>query len=224
MFFVFQSVDMSKEMSQDLHICVEGTIGVGKTTILNRLADELQTVLETPCEILQEPLEKWVEFGKNKVNLLQLMYLDPVKYGASFQTLACSTKIEQLAGKKGVRLVERSLGAQANIFIPILLQQKSLSDINAEILTQLIRVTSNITSGLEPHCIVYLRTSPEVAINRIRKRGRSEEANISVQYLQQLSDHYDLWLLKNESIPVVVVEAVEMDILKIVQEIMFKLK
>lgn len=43
--------------------------------------------------------------------------------------------------------------------------------------------------------LVYVRTSPIVAMNRIRRRGRPEEANIDFAYLKTLHDLHELWLM-----------------------------
>lgn len=42
--------------------------------------------------------------------------------------------------------------------------------------------------------IVYLRTDPEVALNRTRSRNRHEETGIPLEYLQALHDLHDDWL------------------------------
>lgn len=39
---------------------------------------------------------------------------------------------------------------------------------------------------MEPRFIVYLKTNPENLLKRINERGRIEESNISLQYLQKL--------------------------------------
>lgn len=218
---------MAQELAHDIHICIEGLIGVGKTTMLNILADQLESELKTKVNVFTEPLEKWVEFGKNKLNLLDLMYRDGEKYGFSFQTVAFSSKINQLAGRTGVRLVERSLLAQSNVFIPILRKQKSLTDLNSEILNELIFVAMEKTHGMRPDLILYLRTTPATAMQRIKKRGRAEEEEINQEYLQQLYNHYEDWLETETTIPVVKIEAVDLDkidVKEIVQKILVIIK
>lgn len=43
--------------------------------------------------------------------------------------------------------------------------------------------------------IVYLRTTPEVVYDRMRVRGRSEEVSVSLDYLKQLHDLHEDWLI-----------------------------
>lgn len=44
---------------------------------------------------------------------------------------------------------------------------------------------------------MYLRTSPEVVYERMRKRARSEESCVPLQYLQELHKLHENWLIEN---------------------------
>ena len=41
---------------------------------------------------------------------------------------------------------------------------------------------------------MYIQTPPEVCLERIAKRGRKEEAGISLQRLRVLHDRHEAWL------------------------------
>ena len=43
--------------------------------------------------------------------------------------------------------------------------------------------------------IVYLQTDPEVCIERMRNRGRSEETGISLEWLREVHKLHENWLL-----------------------------
>lgn len=49
----------------------------------------------------------------------------------------------------------------------------------------------------KPQCdlIVYLRTSPEVAYDRIKKRARDEESCVPIEYLKDLHTLHENWLI-----------------------------
>ena len=49
----------------------------------------------------------------------------------------------------------------------------------------------------EPDAIIYLRTPAEVCLQRIHDRGREEERAIPIEYLYQLEQLHDKWLLDN---------------------------
>lgn len=42
---------------------------------------------------------------------------------------------------------------------------------------------------------MYLRTTPEVVFDRMKARGRSEETSVSLDYLQQLHNLHEDWLI-----------------------------
>jgi deoxyadenosine/deoxycytidine kinase len=44
------------------------------------------------------------------------------------------------------------------------------------------------------HRPIYLRTSPEVCLERMRRRARSEEAAVGLDYLQKIHKLHEEWL------------------------------
>lgn len=50
--------------------------------------------------------------------------------------------------------------------------------------------------------VVYLRTDPEVAYQRIKTRNRPEERNVTFEYIKHLHDLHDRWLnVKQTDVP-----------------------
>ena len=47
---------------------------------------------------------------------------------------------------------------------------------------------------LQVDLVVYVRTSPEVAWNRVKSRGRSEEDTVPLKYLQEIHQLHEDWL------------------------------
>lgn len=64
-----------------------------------------------------------------------------------------------------------------------------------------------------PHGLIYLRTKPETCFSRMKKRNRSEESDVPLDYLRQLHLHHDNWFPKgtghdtNHSLPFVTIDA-----------------
>lgn len=44
------------------------------------------------------------------------------------------------------------------------------------------------------HRPIYLRTTPEVCLQRMHKRGRKEEAGVGLDYLNKIHDLHEKWL------------------------------
>jgi len=62
-----------------------------------------------------------------------------------------------------------------------------------------------------PDLVVYLRASVETLLDRIRRRNRDYEQNISATYLQQLNDMYETWVQNFTLCPVLTVPSDNLD-------------
>ncbi|BAS75483.1 Os01g0874100 [Oryza sativa Japonica Group] len=67
-----------------LTFCVEGNISVGKTTFLQRIANET-IELRDLVEIVPEPIAKWQDVGPDHFNILDAFYAEPQRYAYTFQ-------------------------------------------------------------------------------------------------------------------------------------------
>jgi deoxyadenosine/deoxycytidine kinase len=180
-------------------IAIEGTIGAGKTTFLNELSKEL-TRKGFQHGLLCEPVHEWQAFGPTKQNLLQEMYHNPRSYSFSFQLVALLTKCEQVSNSgKELLLVERTILAQLNIFLPLLKENGSITDLEYEICFRLMRHLSTVKAN-QPSLIVYLRIDPKLAKERIVLRGRTEETKIGIEYLLRIHDKYEKWLISANNV------------------------
>ncbi|KAL7056564.1 hypothetical protein AAHC03_020645 [Spirometra sp. Aus1] len=75
-----------------------------------------------------------------------------------------------------------------------MIQNKQMSDGDLAVVDEFYRWGRDLpTSKLD--LIVYLRCSPEVCAERIRKRDRRGEQAISMEYLRQLHNFHEKWLL-----------------------------
>ncbi len=69
---------------------------------------------------------------------------------------------------------------------------------------------------------IYLRTLPNVCLERIRERGRAEEAYMSIEFLQDLHDKYDEVFLGQSSVQAVDGENTPEDLGQIALNIMYR--
>lgn len=117
--FIKESVD--EELKDDrvntvqkkrLTFCVEGNISVGKTTFLQRIANETLE-LQDLVEIVPEPIDKWQDIGPDHFNILDAFYAEPERYAYTFQNYVFVTRVmqekESSSGLKPLRLMERSV-------------------------------------------------------------------------------------------------------------------
>lgn len=118
--FIKQSVDEELkenvvnpvQQKKRLTFCVEGNISVGKTTFLQRIANETLE-LQDLVEIVPEPIDKWQDVGPEHFNILDAFYAEPERYAYTFQNYVFVTRVmqekESSNGIKPLRLMERSV-------------------------------------------------------------------------------------------------------------------
>lgn len=116
--FIKESVDEELKEStkptqkKRITLCVEGNISVGKTTFLQRIANETLE-LRVLVEIVPEPVDKWQNVGPDHFNILNAFYEEPERYAYTFQNYVFVTRVmqerESCGGMKPLRLMERSV-------------------------------------------------------------------------------------------------------------------
>jgi deoxyadenosine/deoxycytidine kinase len=180
------------------YIAVEGAIGVGKTSVVERLAERLDanTVLE--------------EWGQNP-------FLKPFydgQPGASFQVelffLLSRYRQQQ-------ELTQRSLFTQATISDYVFDKSKVFAYLNLEDSELLIyeRLYSLLAEGVpRPDLVVYLQAPTEVLMKRIRTRGRPEESRLSEEYLAEVNRAYNYFFFHYTQTPLLVVNTSDVDLVK----------
>lgn len=95
---------------------------------------------------------------------------------------------------KSVKLMERSLYSARNCFVENMLKCEIIHPGMYNILQEWYNfIKTNVPIRVD--LIVYLRTSPEVVYERMKKRARSEEACVPLTYLQQLHELHENWLI-----------------------------
>lgn len=104
--------DSKLSRKKRLTFCVEGNISVGKTTFLQRIANETLELRDL-VEIVPEPIAKWQDVGPDHFNILDAFYAEPQRYAYTFQNYVFVTRVmqerESAGGVKPLRLMERSV-------------------------------------------------------------------------------------------------------------------
>ena len=196
-----------KANKRQFTIAIEGNIGSGKSTFLQHFNDY------DNVEVITEPVEKWTDL--KGCNLLQKMYEDPKRWSLVFQTYVQLTMLQQHSSRteKEVKLMERSLYSAMHCFAENLVRNKKMEKSEYEVLYAWFRYLVDemkdiIDLGID--LIVYLKTSPETAMERIRVRSRGEECIIPKKHVEQLHLLYEDWLINKKfplPCPVITIDA-----------------
>lgn len=115
--------DVKPAQKKRLTFCVEGNISVGKTTFLQRIANET-IELRDLVEVVPEPINKWQDIGPDHFNILDAFYAEPQRYAYTFQNYVFVTRVmqekESSRGVKPLRLMERSVFSDRMVSIFVL--------------------------------------------------------------------------------------------------------
>ena len=175
-----------------INICIEGNIACGKSTLL-------EAIINFPdIAILPEPIEKWKNY--NGKNMLELMYQNPKKYMYDFQILGQDTISENhnFITDKKIKIMERSIYSERYVFIEMAYHDSNLTfDEYQKLHHHFIQKSQNIT---QLDYMVYLRCDPKICYDRLKKRNRPEEANITLDYLQKVHDYHEEIFINNQSV------------------------
>lgn len=158
------------------HIAVEGNIGSGKSEILRRLHDRGYTTIHEPVDMWRTWLGvDWLgAFLRHRTAyhaiMLQLVVI------MSYATMALPWY--------GVCVVERSVLSSVLVFC-----KQNLDDVAYRLMEGLHRV---LCAHLNPHAIVYVRTSPGVCLRRLQERNREGEVvSYTLDYIQKLHARHE---------------------------------
>lgn len=179
-------------------VLLEGNIAAGKTTLGSMLADS------TAYVFVPEPVSRWqTGFA---ANLLERFYNDTPRWAFTLQICAFVTRsqmYDNLPDHPGI-VLERSIYCDRYVFAKSLYEQGAMDETEWALYRHFWEYL--VESVPAPDVILYLRTPAEECHRRLALRGRSEEQNISLAYLQQLEKAHDEWLLNPGDIPVIVLD------------------
>ncbi len=183
------------ELTPPGYLVVEGPIGVGKTSLVNRLAESFngEILLEKPDE--NPFLERFYQDGNKAAFPTQLFFL--------FQR---SQQLQQLRNRDLFRiaLVADFMLEKDRIFASLNLDKDELE------------LYEKVYSRLNPEApvpdlVVYLQAPAEVLQRRVRERSRPQEMNLSLDYLQRLSAAYAEFFHHYNSSPLLIINAAEIN-------------
>ena len=179
-------------------IVVEGPIGVGKTTLARKLANNLNS------ELL---LEKFLENP-----FLEKFYKDIDKY-------ALSTQLHFLLQRKADLSKLDSVGSNNNNYVSDYFINKDklfaktvLSRNEFELYTKIFHAL-NITIP-KPDLIIYLQAEPDILLERIKLRGNGFEKNITKDYLQKITDAYTQFFYSYKESPLLIINTSRVNVNK----------
>ena len=177
------------------YIAVEGVVGVGKTAVVQRLAERLdaRTVLE--------------EWGQNP-------FLKPFYDGVSGAAFQAELFFLLSRHRQQQELLQRQLFVQGTLCDYVFERSKIFAYLNLEdsellIYEKLYTLLAEVVP--RPDLVIYLQAPTEVLMKRIRQRGRPEESRLSEEYLAEVNRAYNHYFFHYTQTPLLVVHTADVD-------------
>ncbi|CAA0827790.1 P-loop containing nucleoside triphosphate hydrolases superfamily protein [Striga hermonthica] len=197
-----QENDSRPVQKKRITLCVEGNISVGKTTFLQRIANETLELRDL-VEVVPEPIDKWQNIGPDHFNILDAFYAEPERYAYTFQNYVFVTRVmqekESSGGVKPLRLMERSVFSDRMVFVRAVHEAKWMNEMEISIYDSWFDPVVSSLPGLIPDGFIYLRASPDTCHKRMMLRKRAEEGGVSLDYLRDLHEKHESWLFPFQS-------------------------
>ncbi|MFH0898485.1 MAG: deoxynucleoside kinase [bacterium] len=176
---------------------LEGNIGVGKSTFLNLVARGCSQI-----SIIQEQLGSWDNRERGK-SLLEQFYNNPKRWAYTMETLSMVTRVkdhvEQQKHPNPNRIMERSVYSGHYCFAVNGNHYGFFNEIEWAIYVQWVRFLL-YQRCQPPRGFIYLKADPEVCMQRVYKRGRLSEKSLSLDYIRQIHDRHEAFLVQKADV------------------------
>lgn len=188
-------------MSYPMIVSIEGNFSAGKSTLLENVQSFIDQYSLKDVVIFKEPVHIWETLCDDidGESILSKYYKYPKKYGFAFQMMAFQTVLLSL--KKTIEenpqarfiLCERSLASVRHVFTKMLYDDDMISNIEYKIF-EMMYADESYSYLYEPSKVIYLSCSPRKCIERVLRRNRNGESNISLEYLEKIEKYNVKWL------------------------------
>lgn len=182
-------------MAKAKYIVVEGPIGVGKTSLAQILASELQA--------------RFVFERVEDNPFLPKFYEDRETYAFQNQIFFLLSRYQQQRELSQQELFSQNtvadyLFAKDKIFAALTLSSEEMN-----LYQQIYQLLD--TRVIKPDLVVYLQARPEVLYKRIKKRDKIYERGMSLEYLREVAQAYNRFFFHYDESPLLVVNSSEID-------------
>ena len=185
-----------KEVPLPKYIAIEGPIGVGKTTLANKIATTFNY-----DAFLEQPAEN--PFLKN-------FYRTPSQSALATQLFFLFQRMQQIQDLKQRSLFETVRVADFLIEKDRLFAEVTLSNEEMDLYD---KVYDHITlDAPTPDLVIYLQAPIDVLKERITKRGNINEQYLTLEYLEKLNDAYSRFFLDYNDAPLLIINAADINL------------
>ena len=188
-------------MMKKYSITIAGNMGVGKSTLTQLLAEDLN----------------WTPFFEavDDNPFLSDFFQDMNRWSFHSQVFFLSRRFRihrEMSLYPGSVIQDRSVYEDADIFVRNLYRLGKMSDREYQLYRDLYEEFVQMLP--KPDLVVYLKASIPTLIARVQRRGRHFERYISPLYLQQLNELYNGWIEDYTLCPILTIDTDWLDFVR----------
>lgn len=187
----------------DSIITIAGTVGVGKSTMTNALADALNFKTSFEKVEINPYLESFYENFERWSFHLQIYFLA--------ERFKEQKKIFEYGGGF---IQDRSIYEDTGIFAKMHYDNGTMSETDYKTYSNLFDAMVMTPYFPHPDLLIYLEGSLDDVINRIQKRGRQMEKDTPTSYWEELYSRYDEWINNFNSCPILRINVADYDLME----------
>lgn len=184
-------------------ITIAGTVGVGKSTLTNSLADALQFQTSFEKVDTNPYLDKFYDNFERWSFHLQIYFL------------AERFKEQKRMFEAGGGFVQdRSIYEDTGIFAKMHMEKGTMTPVDYETYTSLFEAMVMTPFFPHPDVLIYLDGTLDDILNRIKQRGRPMEQKTPVSYWEEMHTRYENWIRDFNICPVLKLNINDYDLLQ----------
>ena len=182
-------------MKKSYHIAVEGSIGVGKTSLSKILSEKLQSKL-----VLEE-------FEENP--FLTEFYKDPQRYAFQTQLFFLLSRYRQQADLQQIDIFTKSIISDYMFMKDRIFASLNLSDKEMPLYNSVASILEK--TMIYPDLIIFLQSDTERLMANIKKRGRGYETDMDANYIDALNQIYNEFFFRYDKSPLLIINTNDID-------------